>query len=637
MKIALAVLLIFALVVSLTAGLQIIEVVEANFVPTTNVNPILSPTNTTYSTNSLTLQVTVGFALTKDNWIGYSIDGKENVTLTGVEYKIDELWQGVNITVPLPILSEGSHRIDVYTQSVTLNYAVSDSKTVFFTIDTKTPTPTPVGSTDAWVAMAPLPVTGISGVAAISDRIYAVAGSNNVVYEYDPAANSWALKTHVPTSRDSFAVASCQGKLYVIGGAISRDPMNGDARSCGITEAYDPATDTWELKAPMPTGRVQMKAETVSGKIYVMGGRTAGPYSTVNVTEAYDPATNSWATKAAMPYSVVSYASAAVNEKIYVIGGQAEFEPRLNLDTTQIYDTISDKWSLGKPAPVIIWQAAAGATTGELAPKQIYVVGGSVGFAAGSDQNYAYNPQNHTWIRAAPMPTARFNPSCAVVDDLLYVLGGGQGMSGLAVNEQYTPIGYGTTDPTYQTPTPQPTLSTSPTITPTTSPTIQPTLNPTQNLIELPYAAGNFYPAPNSTNVALNTTVSISFSRPPSICNLTLTPEVAIKERVFKSEGLDATYVFYFAQQLKPNTTYTVTVTYGQETAPEGTKPTTTRTWHFTTEIDASTQQLTPTLSTIFVDLPNPPNLTILYILVIIITLTLIIAVASLVVYFKKS
>jgi N-acetylneuraminic acid mutarotase len=158
---------------------------------------------------------------------------------------------------------------------VPLNYAVSDSKTVFFTIDTKTPTPTPVGSTDAWVAMAPLPVTGISGVAAISDRIYAVAGSNNVVYEYDPAANSWALKTHVPTSRDSFAVASCQGKLYVIGGAISRDPMNGDARSCGITEAYDPATDTWISAAPMPTARFNPSCAVVNDLLYVLGGGKA--------------------------------------------------------------------------------------------------------------------------------------------------------------------------------------------------------------------------------------------------------------------------------------------------------------------------------------------------------------------------
>lgn len=131
------------------------------------------------------------------------------------------------------------------------------------------------------------------------------------------------------------------------------------------------------------------------------------------------------------------------------------------------------------------------------------------------------------------------------------------------------------------------------TITPSTTPTTPNTPSPTQNLIELPYAAGNFYPTPNSTNIALNTTVSISFSRPPSICNLTITPNVAIKEQAVEAEGFGAKYIFYFAQQLKPKTTYNVTVTYGQETAPEGFKPTTTRTWHFITETNTPTQQQT--------------------------------------------
>ena len=41
----------------------------------------------------------------------------------------------------------------------------------------------------------------------------------------------------------------------------------------------------------MPTNRNQIEAAVVDGKIYVMGGRTAGPYSTVNATEIYDPTT----------------------------------------------------------------------------------------------------------------------------------------------------------------------------------------------------------------------------------------------------------------------------------------------------------------------------------------------------------
>ncbi len=121
---------------------------------------------------------------------------------------------------------------------------------------------------------------------------------------------------------------------------------------------------------------------------------------------------------------------------------------------------------------------------------------------------------------------------------------------------------------------------------------------PTLSLIELPYGGLNPNPTPNSTNVPLNTTISLYFTRPPSICDLNITPNVPIKERIFENDGFSGTYVFYLAEQLQPQTTYTVTITYGQETAPEGFKPTTNRTWLFTTEI-------TPILS----PSPTPDNI----------------------------
>jgi hypothetical protein len=74
-----------------------------------------------------------------DKWVAYSIDGKENVTVAGTWYDIVPFWQVANITVPLPALSEGSHRLDVYAQSVPANYATPDSMTVFFSVNATAP------------------------------------------------------------------------------------------------------------------------------------------------------------------------------------------------------------------------------------------------------------------------------------------------------------------------------------------------------------------------------------------------------------------------------------------------------------------------------------------------------------------
>jgi N-acetylneuraminic acid mutarotase len=297
---------------------------------------------------------------------------------------------------------------------------------------------------NTWAIKAPMQVARAGlGVAVVNGKIYAIGGdSSGTNEEYDPATNTWSTGSPMPTPRSIFAIATYQNIIYCIGGLLT----NGT--KTGVNEAYDPGTDTWQTEAAMPTARCEMNAETVNGKIYVIGGRTADAYSTVNITEIYDPASNSWTRGAAMPYPVVLYASAVVDNKIYVIGGQDEFvtagDP--NVAFNQIYDPATDTWSQGAPIPAPTWQAAAGATTGAAAPKRIYVIGGSVGFGVGSNQTYAYNPEANVWNSAASMPTAHYSAAVAVVDDFLYVIGGGQvlGMGALATNEQYTPIGYGT-------------------------------------------------------------------------------------------------------------------------------------------------------------------------------------------------
>jgi N-acetylneuraminic acid mutarotase len=331
------------------------------------------------------------------------------------------------------------------------------------------------GAPNSWTAKAPWPLGGASllagGAAVVNGTIYVISGSGN--YFYDPATDNWSAFAPMPTPT-GFAVAACDNKIYVIGGAELgfQFPLyySSNVSYSAVNEVYDPSTNTWATKASMPIGTSNMQANTVNGKIYVIGGSiiTAGtpPYTwatpTINFTEIYDPVTDSWTRGAPIPYPVIGYASAVVDNKIYVISGQDEYNlPDINVTFNQIYDPASDSWSSGASMPVATFSAAAGATTGEQAPKCIYVVGGSGGFGVGLDQNYAYDPTANSWTAAASMPTARYGPTVAVVDDVLYAIGGGKGFSALATNEQYTPIGYIALLPTL-TPSPRPTLTPSP-------------------------------------------------------------------------------------------------------------------------------------------------------------------------------
>jgi N-acetylneuraminic acid mutarotase len=312
---------------------------------------------------------------------------------------------------------------------------------------------------DSWTTKASMPKPQIGlRAAVVNGKIYAIGGAVN--YEYDPAADTWTTKTPMPTERQYFGIAVYRDKIYTIGGSWW-DPVKEGRIASNANEVYDPLTDTWETREPMPTNRSSLRASEVNCRIYLMGGRTGGQKTTVALNEVYDPVTDSWTTKEEMPYPVVGYASAVVNGKIHVIGGQNEFhdpDDPINTDHNQIYNPENDTWSLGAPLPTVVLDAGAGATTGINAPKRIYVIGGLPGGGGEAIKiTQAYDPEKDSWEFCASMPTARAWLAVAVVDDVVYAIGGSSWLflPKKAVNEQYTPIKFGTIEPIVQIVSPE--------------------------------------------------------------------------------------------------------------------------------------------------------------------------------------
>jgi len=314
-------------------------------------------------------------------------------------------------------------------------------------------------SENEWTTKNPMPTArGGFGVAVANGKIYAIGGLNNdtnlaVNQEYDPVANSWRTKTPMPTPRSGCAVASYQGKIYVIGGTVG---VTTDLVSefTGAVEVYDPATNTWETKTPMPTPRADLRASVVNGKIYLIGGKERWGeeplYHELDVNEVYDPANDSWTTASPMPVPAFGYASAVVGSKIYVFGGARQLRTGFNdltsVSSTQVYDVKNNTWSNKASLPSAVSFAAAEATSGLTAPQRIY-------FAGGFDQNgysaavHVYDVESDRWGSGAVMPTARGYLAMAVVEDVLYAIGGFDGATWLATNEEYMPFGYGTVPP----------------------------------------------------------------------------------------------------------------------------------------------------------------------------------------------
>lgn len=82
----------------------------------------------------------------------------------------------------------------------------------------------------------------------------------------DVTPGTWGALARMPSERQEVAVAAAGAKVYVIGGF-----GDGFAPST-LVEAYEPATNRWESRAPLPIGVHHPAAVELGGKIYVMGG-----------------------------------------------------------------------------------------------------------------------------------------------------------------------------------------------------------------------------------------------------------------------------------------------------------------------------------------------------------------------------
>jgi len=282
-----------------------------------------------------------------------------------------------------------------------------------------------------------------------------VMAANPAFSSTEVTENTWVTKAPMHQTRGYLGVAAVNGRIYAIGGSTqqgsSPDDLKGGA--VGTNEEYSPATNTWTSKAPMLTPRYFFATAVYQNKIYCIGGYTSNGTAT-GANEAYDPVTGTWATKASIPTALSGYSSTVVDNKIYVI------DSNLN----QIYNSETDTWSQGASAPSRIGCSKAGATNGVNAPKLIYVLGQDYSFSEPPYVNCVYDPANDTWTTGAAVPTKRTGFGVAVVNDVLYAIGGSTETFDMywnsriimyATNEMYTPFGYGTVPPNVQIVSPE--------------------------------------------------------------------------------------------------------------------------------------------------------------------------------------
>lgn len=204
---------------------------------------------------------------------------------------------------------------------------------------------------------------------------------SSALYVYNPAMNTWTRKRDMPTVRDSSgteqfggmhgATGVIAGKLYVLTECFQAEEPAFNHCSPALFFRYNPATDRWAV-LPRPAGGHDFAVGgVIEGKFYATGAR--------GELEVYDPATNHWTTKAPLPNPIVRLSTGTVPvRRLFVIGGErltstGETPLRRNI----AYDPTTNTWITKAPMPTA--RVAVAATTVFVnGQARIEVVGGSL-------------------------------------------------------------------------------------------------------------------------------------------------------------------------------------------------------------------------------------------------------------------
>ena len=312
----------------------------------------------------------------------------------------------------------------------------------------------PAQDRGSWSAVSTMPTgTGDSGVAALDGKIYVEGGStffphilpassdmgsgtwgSSVNYEYDPATDKWRQRAPMPIGLSHVGVVGFDHKLYVFGGFTSL--IHANAQNAALV--YDPATDGWQWLPPLSSRRGSVSVVELGGKIHVFGGRAHDPVP-LDLHEIYDPVTSRWTRMAPMPVARDHMGIAVIGGKIHIVGGRTRGQTD-NVSEHDVYDPASDKWSKAAPIPTPRSGGAAVYYHGLLiyAGGECKKLDPSAGFGGGEnfDEVEGYDPKTDKWRPLTNLPGARQAFGAATVGAAAYFPGGTLRCGGLALTDQ---------------------------------------------------------------------------------------------------------------------------------------------------------------------------------------------------------
>jgi N-acetylneuraminic acid mutarotase len=223
---------------------------------------------------------------------------------------------------------------------------------------------------DEWIKKPNMPTARWNfATASIEGKIYAIGGDSFLDKNemYNPTTESWQALAPMPTARQHIKATVVNNKIYIIGGLESWSKVSTK------NQVYDPLTNTWQEKAPIPTPKHNYSTVVYNDKIYIYGGNTKNGeniWLRTSTVDVYDPATNTWDTSASLPTTRIGSGIGLISNMIFIVGGLGDGD----MTRVDFFDPATGLWSQSNPLPKKNVHMGSAVLN-----NKIYIIGGTDG------------------------------------------------------------------------------------------------------------------------------------------------------------------------------------------------------------------------------------------------------------------
>jgi N-acetylneuraminic acid mutarotase len=180
----------------------------------------------------------------------------------------------------------------------------------------------------------------INGKIYVSGGLLGIRSYTDALYMYNPATNRWIRKRPMPAATYDGVTGVINNQLYVLT-SCPEDECPVEIRRAFYR--YDPATNQWTTLPTPPMTVGTSIAGTIGKKFYVTSG-----FGT-NQVGVYDPVTNAWTIRTATGQAPSNSRGLAVQGKLFALNID-DWNPDGTVSTSiRVYDPATNVWTSRAP------------------------------------------------------------------------------------------------------------------------------------------------------------------------------------------------------------------------------------------------------------------------------------------------